>query len=172
MADAVRDYAAGVLGRSDIEKMYASLERQAPAGAEIERTADLRYRGQSYELNVPWNDGQPAALFHREHEKIYGYANTGRDVEIVTIRVRARTTVEKPTLTRSGAVKPGKPEQRRVFINGWKNVDVWKRQQLTDRPKMGPALVLDYGSTTLVPPKWNFRVDRAGNLLLSGIISA
>ena len=167
MADAVRDYAAGVLGRRDIEKVFASLEKHA-RGAEIERTADLRYLGQSYELNVPWNNGDPATLFHREHEKIYGYANPDRDVEIVTIRVRARTTVEKPKLIRSGAAKKGKPDPRRVWTEGgWKKVDSWKREQLSGRTKQGPALVLDYGSTTLVPPKWNFRVDRAGNLLLT-----
>ncbi len=171
MADAVRDYAAGVLGRRDIGKALAMLERRArreSPGADIERTADLRYRGQSYELNVPWNDGDPTPLFHREHEKIYGYANPDRDVEIVTIRVRARTTLEKPKLIRSGSRKGGKPELRRVWAGGsWKKVDAWKREQLADRSRRGPALVLDYGSTTLVPPKWKFRVDRAGNLLLT-----
>ena len=167
MADAVRDYAAGVLGRRNIEKVFASLEKKA-RGAEIERTADLRYRGQSYELNVPWNNGDPALLFHREHEKIYGYANRDRDVEIVTIRVRARTPVEKPKLIRSAAAKKGKPEKRRVWTGGaLKKIDSWSREQLTDRSKQGPALVLDYGSTTLVPTKWKFRVDRAGNLLLT-----
>jgi N-methylhydantoinase A/oxoprolinase/acetone carboxylase beta subunit len=170
MADAVRDYAAGVLGKLDIEKMFAALEQRArreSPKAEVERTADLRYRGQSYELNVPWNDGDPATLFHREHEKIYGYANAGRDIEIVTIRVRARKTLEKPKLTRNGAMEKSKPEQRRVWIDGWKKVDVWKRASLTNQSKQGPALVLDYGSTTLVSPAWKFRVDRAGNLLLT-----
>jgi N-methylhydantoinase A/oxoprolinase/acetone carboxylase beta subunit len=150
--------------------MFAALEQRArkeSPGAEIERTADLRYRGQSYELNVPWNNGDPATLFHREHEKIYGYSNPGRDVEIVTIRVRARTTLEKPKLVRSGAAKTEKPEPRRIWIGGWKKVDAWKRSSLSNRGKQGPALVLDYGSTTLVPPAWKFRVDPAGNLLLT-----
>jgi len=166
MADAVRDYTAGVLGRRDIEKIFVNLEKKA-RGAEIERTADLRYRGQSYELNVPWNDGDPAALFHREHEKIYGYANRDRAVEIVTIRVRARTTLERPKLVRSGTAKVQQPEQRRIWIRGWKKVDAWKRSGLSNRGKEGPALVLDYGSTTLVPPAWKFRVDPAGNLLVT-----
>jgi N-methylhydantoinase A/oxoprolinase/acetone carboxylase beta subunit len=169
MADAVRDYAAGVLGRRDIEKIAAALEQKArreSPGAEIEHTADLRYRGQSYELNVPLKDA--AMLFHREHEKIYGYANPDREVEFVALRVRARTSVEKPKLVRSGAAKKGKPERRRVWVGGGsKEIDVWKRECLTERAKAGPALVLDYGSTTLVPPGWKFRVDRAGNLLLT-----
>jgi N-methylhydantoinase A len=171
MADAVRDHAAGVLGRRDIEKMFAVLEQRArreSPGAEIERTADLRYRGQSYELNVPWNAGDAATLFHSEHEKIYGYANRDRDVEIVTIRVRARIGVDKPKLIRSGAPETAKPEQRRIWVGGgWKKLDARKRGSLTSHGKQGPALVLDYGSTTLVPPGWKFRVDSAGNLLLT-----
>src|SRR5580704_9885028 len=170
MADPVRDYAAGVLGRSDIEKKFSALEKRArreSPDAQIERTADLRYRGQSYELNVPWNAGDPVTLFHREHEKIYGYANRDREVEIVTIRVRARTKLKKPKLARSGAARAGKREQRRIWIGGWKTLDTWQRASLTNRSKQGPALVLDYGSTTLVPPGWKFRVDPAGNLLLT-----
>jgi N-methylhydantoinase A/oxoprolinase/acetone carboxylase beta subunit len=171
MADAVRDYAAGVLGRADIEKMFDALERRAlreSPKAMIERTADLRYRGQSYELNVAWNQGDSSTLFHREHEKVYGYANPGREIEIVTIRVRARTALEKPKLKRSGLRKSGKPQRRRIWVgSAWKEVECWQRELLTDRARQGPALVLDYGSTTLVPPAWKFRVDRTGNLLLS-----
>lgn len=171
MADSVRDYAAGVLSRTDIEKVFSALDqrarRESPT-AEIERTADLRYRGQSYELNVPWNDGDPAPLFHGEHEKIYGYANREREIEIVAIRVRARITLEKPKLKRSAAAKVARPVERRIWMGGgWKKVDCWTRQSLTNRPRQGPALILDYGSTTLVPSKWSFRVDSAGNLLLT-----
>src|SRR5579872_3632420 len=85
MADAVRDYAAGALGRGDFEKQFAILERRArreSPSAEIERTADLRYRGQSYELNVTWGGGPAAArAFHREHARIYGYATPEREIE-------------------------------------------------------------------------------------------
>ncbi len=66
MADAVRDYAAGVLGHDNIEKIFEALEKRASRespGAEIERSADLRYRGQSYELNVPWaSRGRPQVV--------------------------------------------------------------------------------------------------------------
>src|SRR5262249_53702621 len=138
----------------------------APA-AEIHRTADLRYRGQSYELNVPWPNS--TALFHREHAKVYGYSNPNRDVEIVTIRVRARTPLPKPTLA-SAPRRAGGPDKRSVWVDGsWRPIHVWKREQLGNTLKSGPALVLDYGSTTLVPPQWRFRVDRAGNLLVQSL---
>jgi N-methylhydantoinase A len=169
MADAVRDYAAGALGRGDIERRFEALERRArreSPNAEIERSADLRYRGQSYELNVPWNPHGPAAAFHREHAKVYGYATPRREVEIVTIRVRARQRLPKPKLARA-PIEKGSPETRRIWIDGaWKRVPVWQRAQLTSRHSRGPALVLDYGSTTLVAPGWSYHVDRAGNLVI------
>jgi len=168
MADAVRDYAAGVLGRDDIEKQFDVLERQArreSAGAEIERSADLRYRGQSYELNVAWPGAERA--FHREHERIYGYSTPDREIEVVTIRVRARQKIAKPKLTRQ-PFRKGRVETRRIWIDGgWRNIAALPRVQVGSRRVAGPALILDYGSTTLVPPKWWYRNDRSGNLIIS-----
>jgi len=205
MADSVRDYAAGVLGHGDFKGILARLEsraRKESPRARIERSADLRYRGQSYELNIPLKGtGGPhdaAAVFHREHARVYGYANPGTPVEVVTVRVRARQASEelaqnpirvnsvrcetvpdllggarrtlcaftKPTLHR-GPVRPGQPEARRIWIaDGWERVAAWKRQQLSSRRAKGPALIVDYGSTTLVPPGWSYQVNRVGSLIL------
>ena len=170
MADSARDFAAGVLGRDHIEKSFEALEKRArreSPKAKIERSADLRYRGQSYELNVPWISQKRAwASFHTEHARIYGYSLPEREVEVVTIRVRARATSPKPHLTRP-ATEKGAPEVRRVWVNdSWRRVPVWNREQLAKTPVSGPALVPDYGSTTLVPPGWRFHVDQAGNLLV------
>jgi N-methylhydantoinase A len=178
MADAVRDYAAGVLGHDNIEHNFEALEKRArreSPHADIQRSADLRYRGQSYELNIPWvskgkSPSRTEAAFHADHARIYGYSRPGREIEVVTIRVRARVTLAKPRIIRPAAQK-GAAEVRRVWIAGtssgsWRRVPVWNRDQLTNTPRNGPALVLDYGSTTLVPPRWRFHVDRTGNLLL------
>jgi N-methylhydantoinase A len=167
MADAVRDYAGGVLGYGEFEKRFEVLERRArreSPGAKIERSADLRYRGQSYELNVPWSGA--VSHFHREHARIYGYALPERDVEVVTIRVRARAASPKPRLVRAAKLK-GVAALRRIWMTGaWRRVRVWNREQLSKTSLRGPALVLDYGSTTLVPPGWRFHLDGAGNLLI------
>jgi N-methylhydantoinase A len=174
MADAVRDYAAGALGRADLEKQFAMLERHArreSPSAQIERAADLRYRGQSYELNVPWDlSGQlagAARAFHREHARVYGYATPEREIEVVTIRVRARQRLAKPKLTR-GTYRKGLAEIRRVWVEGaWRKIPALPRAQVSPRRAAGPALILDYGSTTLVPPRWLYRNDRSGNLIIS-----
>jgi N-methylhydantoinase A/oxoprolinase/acetone carboxylase beta subunit len=180
MADEVRDYAAGVLGSEQIEQTFVALERRALAASradvakKLERSADVRYRGQSYELNISlpsrgakWTRGGLATAFHREHERLYGYATPQRDIEIVTVRVRARRRTVQPEL-------PAEPREavhveiRNVWIEGaWRDTPVWKRAQLSSRRKSGPALVLDYGSTTLIQSGWEYRRDGAGNLIIT-----
>ncbi|MCP5114544.1 MAG: hydantoinase/oxoprolinase family protein [bacterium] len=171
MADRVRDYSAGALGREDLDPLFAALERRAQSESPdsvLERMADIRYRGQSYELTLPWRAADPARLFHREHKRVYGYASQENPVEVVTLRVRARSRQRRPKLKAASGGDGGAEGRRRVYIgNSWHNVPVLARNQLPSKPKPGPALLLDYGSTTLVPSGWRFHVDRAGNVLLS-----
>jgi N-methylhydantoinase A/oxoprolinase/acetone carboxylase beta subunit len=165
LADRMRDYSAAVVDAAQIENRFAQLERSARRdmrGATIERMADVRYVGQSYELTVPWG-----ASFHEEHNRIYGYCNPERPTEIVTARVRATIAVAKtaaPEWARSRS--RNKSEVRRVWTGGkFRLVPVFAREQVRERESQGPALVLDYGATALVPPGWRFHVDRTGNLL-------
>lgn len=169
LADRVRDYAAGAIGRADFEARFAHLEQQARSdlpGARLERFADLRYRGQSYELTVPWEPDQPAAPFHRAHRRAYGYANPERAIEVVTLRLRARLAAPKLKFSdpsRGG----GECRRRRLWVAGaWRDVPVFERHAVPRKPTSGPALILDYGATTLAPPGWAFRLDAVGNLLL------
>jgi N-methylhydantoinase A/oxoprolinase/acetone carboxylase beta subunit len=171
LASHVRDYAAGVLNRSDFEREFVRLERGARKdlpGADLIRSADVRYAGQSYELSVPWNAADPAAPFHREHQRVYGYSNPERAIEIVTVRVRARLAAPKPSLLSKRLPSTGqKPQKRRVHSAGsWRDTPVYARASLPARKLRGAALVLDYGSTTLIPPGWSFSVDRVGSLKL------
>ncbi|MCX7605634.1 MAG: hydantoinase/oxoprolinase family protein [Bryobacteraceae bacterium] len=170
IADRMRDYSASVLGERGIEDRFRQLEqlarREAP-GATLLRTADLRYRGQSYELTVPWNAEDPARPFHEAHERRYGYANPSRPVEVVQIRVRALAPVQPPALRRPS--RPGRRgiEKRRVYAAGqWFDMPVLARGQVSSRWADGPALVVDAGSTTLIPPGWRFRLDEAGAVVI------
>lgn len=171
MADAVRDYSMGALGRNNLESEFAKLERRArreSPQASLERTADLRYRGQSYELNVPWGKSfaDASSRFHNAHRKAYGYSRIGHEIETVTIRVRSRIVTPRLRLTRSQR-REMPAEIRRVWIDGgWRRIPVLDRAQLTSRPREGPALMLDYGSTTFIPGGWRFFVDDAGNAVL------
>ncbi|WP_321473823.1 hydantoinase/oxoprolinase family protein [uncultured Paludibaculum sp.] len=170
LADRIRDYSAGALGQADLAKAFTDLEQRALAempGARLQRFADLRYLGQSYELTVPWHAKSPARPFHELHKKTYGYANPQREVEIVTLRVRARIAVRKPRLRDTTPADSSSVPRRRFYTNGkWTRGPVYQRAQVGDAPLAGPALILDYGSTTLIPPRWQVRRDPTGMLVV------
>ena len=169
LASNVRDYAAGVLGRDGIPAQFHLLERRARKecrGADLIRTADVRYAGQSYELNVPWEPDDPARTFHAEHLRIYGYANPERAIEVVTIRVRARREVAKPDLKGVPERDPTPPESRRLRVDGrWRTAPAFRREQVSLHPTDGPALLIDYGATVLIPAGWRFHVDSVNTLV-------
>lgn len=101
LADRVRDYTAGVLGR---DWSFRPLEKEARKDmprAEIQRYFDMRYAGQSYELTVP-----EGASFHEVHRRMYGYSDEQRPTEVVAIRARAVERVEKPLLRVTAKQKP------------------------------------------------------------------
>jgi N-methylhydantoinase A/oxoprolinase/acetone carboxylase beta subunit len=170
VADRIRDYSRGVLQSRDIETEFTALEKiafQENPRARLTRTADVRYAGQSYELNIRWAGAKTAKLFHAAHQRNYGYSDGQRAVEIVTIRVRATEHLPKPKLSLTPTNKKLPGENRRLFVAGhWHKVPILTRETIGKRPAHGPALILDYGSTTLVPPKWTVRLDAVGSLLL------
>ena len=169
LADRLRDYAAGALGRSDFEKLFERLERRAlreTPGAEVVRMADIRYEGQSYELTVPWRASDPAAPFHAEHLRSYGYANERKPIEVVTLRLRARQAIERPRL-RAPRRRAVPPAARRLYSGGrWCRAAAVTREGFPVGALAGPALVLDYGSTTLIPAGWSGRIERGGSLVM------
>jgi N-methylhydantoinase A len=173
LADRVRDHAAGVLNCPNIGREFLKLERVARKDlprCELLRFADIRYAGQSYELTVPWDSRQPATPFHSEHQRVYGYADPARPVEIVTIRVRAKLAVKRPIFIsrRSHAGAAKKPPLRRIYSSGaWRETPLYTRSSLPSRKLRGPALVVDYGSTTLIPPGWTFSLDPLGTLKIT-----
>jgi N-methylhydantoinase A len=164
LADRTRDYSVGALGVSDYEKRFRKLEKQAKKDvprATLERFADVRYTGQSYELTIPFSGN-----FHKAHQRVYGYSDPKRATQLVTLRVRATVRVEKPSL-RAPRPRNLKGQIRRVWIGGrWREIPASPREALGARAARGPALITDYGSTTLVPPGWSMRQDRAGSLIL------
>jgi len=93
VADFARDYSRSILG-VDPEPVFAELERRAGEEladeglpeARMERSIDLRYRGQSYEVTLPWADRE---CFDQAHRRVYGHAHEGRETERVTARLRA-----------------------------------------------------------------------------------
>lgn len=129
---------------------------------------EARYRGQSFELAVPaegWIES-----FHAAHQRRYGYAHPGSPVEAVTIRA----TVRAPGASISVDLVPESDGEapHTVGLVQWKGRDLqvkrfWRDALGGGTTVSGPAIILEYSSTTWVPPHWTVAVDRWGSLLMS-----
>ena len=137
----------------------------------VQWSADLRYSGQNYELDVPWHD-TPEGLradFEARHRRLYGYA-TGESIECVNLRVVARVpdvAVELPSRAPADAREPS-GEQRAWFVDAGE-VTLRRHDRAALPPGRvvdGPALIEDEWSTTLVYPGQRCAADRLGNLLI------
>ena len=99
------------VGRTDIEAQGFATKH-----TEIVRELDLRYEGQSYELQVPFEPAY-AHTFHERHQKTYGYSDPDMPVEVVNLRVRAIGRV--PQLD-SGPASLGPEDPTGAWISGSK----------------------------------------------------
>ncbi|OGK89117.1 MAG: hypothetical protein A2X50_10295 [Candidatus Rokubacteria bacterium GWF2_70_14] len=149
----------------------------APDGQRMVRSLDLRYRGQAFELAVPVGGGAVALdaiedAFHRQHLGAYGHANREAMIELVNARLTAYGVVPKPAAERyrseTASLDAALRERRPVWFGGTPHeCPVWERERLPERaPLRGPAIVEEFGATTVVLPGWRGAVDAHGNLRL------
>ena len=194
-SDVVKDYSRTVLWRVAKEIPYAklnrefeSLKRHAARDFRNEswqgrphhnRSVDIRYRGQGYELNIPLTRNLRED-FEQEHRRRYGYIHPNREVELVTIRLRAviksphagaiTSHVGTGAFARPSRAKLGQlsPPDTRVLFNGKKlPTKIYSREELHSGKKYsGPAILTEYSATTVIPPAKRFHLDKSGNLII------
>ena len=178
MSDLRRDYAQPLLGElgeidhGDLEAAFEQLESRAREDLDspgLARRADLRYRGQSFELTVDAGDlDDLAERLHSAHEQRYGYRMEEEPVELVTVRLIATSAVERPELREQPADGEAEAQRRAANFDGDSSeVDVFERGSLGEGSKVsGPAIVEFSDATCVVRPGWAGIVDGAGTLVL------
>jgi N-methylhydantoinase A len=184
-ADITREVSRTVListasanAHENIERVFAELEQAAVTamaeegvpedGLSLRQWVDARYERQSFELRVPGDDWD--TRFHALHETRYGYQRPATPVEAVTLRSIASAPGPPLDLERIPRLGRGPTVERAPAYTEaeWTDVDrVWRNELGPDHTLDGPALVLEYSSTTWVPRGWGLTVDEWGNLLLS-----
>jgi N-methylhydantoinase A len=174
----------------ELEALYADMESAAARRLELEgfapetrrlhRSLDLRYRGQAFELNIAVGAELAAAgalgavedAFHREHRSVYGHDNRAAAVELVNARLTAYGLVAKPAADRyrsaTRSLDDALVERRAMWFQGARaEGPVWERERLPERARLaGPAIVEEFGATTVLPPGWRGAIDDHGNLVL------
>jgi N-methylhydantoinase A len=196
-SDVVKDYSrtvllsvAGKMPHARLDQEFSALEKQAAedfhqegwlGSVQYRRAVDVRYRGQGYELNLPFTRTL-LRDFEQEHKRRYGYAHPTRPVELVTLRLRATVKSSKlgisrkavtihvgtAALGRPGRAKPGSPSTPKapVIFEGKKlSTIIYSREDLKPgKTYRGPAIITEYSATTVIPPGKHFQLNEGGNL--------
>lgn len=156
----------------DLAKGFAELEKKLSQHRPdyFLRYADVRYKGQGWELTVPLGaDASYDAVkraFEEKHTATYGF-KLDRDIEVVTIRVFAVVRRAKPRLPEPPTKGNPSVAEKEVYFDGWVKAAVYNRAELPLGYKIkGPALIVEDYSTTVIPPRWEAMVGKYGVLEL------
>lgn len=179
------------LGTMELERICSDMETEAHGALLAEgvplnrisysRHLEMRYAGQSYELTVELPNRavdertipNAEAAFHRLHEQAYGHAAIDEPTMVVNVRVTGIGGIPKPTLRRSGD-SPGALTgrgHRKVYFSeagGFIDTPIFLRSTLADAVAvMGPAVIEEMDSTTVVFPEFVAVVDEQANLRIT-----
>jgi N-methylhydantoinase A len=167
--------AAGALEERAVADLRRTADVEAPT---VVRSADMRYAGQNYELEVPLPDGdleagwpELLARFEAEHERQFGFRLEGEPVELINLRVTAVRREEPPALAAPAAGHVPDPAAiRPVFFDADEPAacPIYRRDALPAGARLvGPAIVEELDSTTLVCPGDLLDVHPSGALVLT-----
>ena len=149
----------------------------------LEPSVDVRYVGQGFELTIPLKDltdadaadwrGKVKKLFDQQHQMQYRYHDPEGEIEILSLRMTALRKTEVVALhtekTRSEGPAPSAGSRMALFPEEKDPVaaTVYKRDALHPGHRFcGPAIVEDFGSTTVIPPRCDVEVDELENLII------
>ena len=145
----------------------------------VQWTAEMRYRGQNYELSLPLEDGDLGAedceglvaTFHAAHKRSYGFHSKTETVEFVNLKAKAVGLYDKPPLPTLAERPDAEPASRRrtFFTTGtWYDTPVFQRDSLAAGQALtGPAIIEQLDATTLIFPGDRGVVDAWGNLIVT-----
>jgi N-methylhydantoinase A len=142
----------------------------------IEREAEMRYKGQHHSIKIPLAEtgdaGKLRARFDQEYERRYGHANSAAEVELVVLHSLATLHMRRPDVARLARPMSGRPtaemETRPIFFL---EEDRFLPTQVYDRYALkpgfngqGPALIVEYGSSTIIGPRDTFTIGKLGEI--------
>ena len=190
LADVVRDYSRTVMLSGDairnLDAPFAEMEqrgieefRTEGLQGEAHRSIDVRYRGQGYELNIPYKleAGQQLSeamdAFHQLHQQRYGFSDLQKPVEIVNLRLRMIAPGEAYQPQETDLIRGDGSQacyaERSIFFDGrFQQSKLYNRESLAPGDVIhGPALITEYTSATALPPRCYAQVDGYDNLVIT-----
>ncbi len=162
---------------ADLSTQAEALLTEDGVPAEDRKSAvsvDMRYRGQAFELVVPWDDPKAdaggletlLASFHDLHKQRFSYSDPAAPVELVAVRLSAIGVLKAPPPSAdAAAATAGETRARSVFTGGaWRDVAIHRREQIA-APVKGPALIEEEYTTSYIAEGWTCEPGPAGTLI-------
>jgi len=139
----------------------------AHADVRSEFSLDLRYRGQSFTLNVPFREGAQAERdFHAAHRQRFGH-RLDTEVELVNLRVGLSASGSDLSVYDACNTPSGQPLEHTALAGVEQPVPVWRRADLAGGPGYsGPLLIVDDVASSWIAPGWTVVRHESGCLLL------
>lgn len=162
---------------ADAEAWFSN-EKVPPDQRGYEWRAELRYRGQNFELSLPISDERLSAdgiealreAFHVAHERSYGFSMVGEIIELVSIKLKVRQKVEFVRPTELPEARQARPTHtRRVIFDRIEPIEtlIYERADLAKGQRIqGPAIIDQQDATTLIYPGDEAFVDQWGNIVI------
>jgi N-methylhydantoinase A len=196
LADIRRDYVRtarlmisndGGPGWTKVEEVLTNLEAEAVDWIANEgelvgehgfvASFNIRYPGQAYEIEIVLDEETRKTLtprklldlFHKEHERLYGFAEPDSPVQTSTIRLAVIGRVARVQLPDVASNRPEPVADRRVWHKGaWLDAPVFNRGDIGEGAVInGPAVIDQPDTTVLLLPGWTATTDRLGTLRLT-----
>tara|TARA_B100000686_G_C16786790_1_gene975788 strand:- start:174 stop:2216 length:2043 start_codon:yes stop_codon:yes gene_type:complete len=166
-----------------IESGKTELEAQGyNKNIEIYRSVEARYLGQNYELEVPINfdvfdestTQEMCQSFHAQHKTRFGFNIPGESIDVITIKATVVSVTEKPELAKitngEGSFPKEKNRRSVIFEDGTHETPVFSRKDLMSGHRIiGPAIIEEAASVTVIRPNSYLKVDHYGNLLIGKV---
>lgn len=161
------------LNEKGIDSMVS--EGVSPQAVSCHAALQMRYLGQTYYLDIPWQGDLKTAseAFHQHHAQRFGHRLEG-EVELVNVSVSLQAPQDSLSLPTIAKLKDATPAtSSEIYLDGqWQSCPVYERQHLAAQQTItGPALIVEKVSTTLIKAGWQTTLDNWGNLNLEKITS-
>jgi N-methylhydantoinase A len=174
---------AGAVDTAEMSHVYTQLEADGQSAivaegiaendVSFQRSADMRYVGQEYTINVPVSSediDEITSAFHSAYDRRYGHSSPGAPIEFVNLRVAAFGALHKYSSANTVATEEGDPvigERSVVFDGAEHATPIVSRDRLdVEYSAIGPLIVEEQSATTVVPPSWEVSIDRQGSIVM------
>ena len=138
--------------------------------AKISKALDMRYKGQSFDLTIPYNGSLKKAIaaFHKAHAKAYTYCLTDRPTEVINLGLSVVHRLPSPPSPKfEGKGDPRPYGQRKTLFDGKAPASLHRWEDLRPGHKgKGPSVIEEKGFTAYVPKGFSWSMDRHGNILM------